>query len=224
MKTTQFTPDDVIKPFSHKKILTKAELLHACGCSAMTAWRILHQQGYLTSYNHNAKYYTLTRIPQFDKQGLWACRDVRFSKWGTLPETVLGQIELSTAGMTARELEEVLHIPNIKPTLTHLMSCQDRLQRVKIAGALVYFAGEEARYRQQLQQREKEAATKRLSQRLPDPYHVIALLVEMIRHPQQTPRQWARRLAHQGIRLKTHEIQAVLDHYQLSVKKGLSSF
>jgi len=58
-----------------------------------------------------------------------------------------------------------------------------------------------------------------LAQHLPDPYHVIALLVEMIRHPQQTPRQWARRLAHQGIRLKTHEIQAVLEHYQLSVKK-----
>ena len=38
----------------------------------MTAWRILHQQGYLTSYNHNAKYYTLTRIAQFDEQGLWA--------------------------------------------------------------------------------------------------------------------------------------------------------
>jgi hypothetical protein len=58
---------------------------------------------------------------------------------------------------------------------------------------------------------------------LPDPQQVIALLVEMIRHPRQTPRQWARRLARQGFRLKTPEIQAVLDHYQLSLKKGLSS-
>jgi hypothetical protein len=58
---------------------------------------------------------------------------------------------------------------------------------------------------------------------LPDPQHVIALLVEIIRHPRQIPRQWARRLAHQGIRLPTGAIQAVLDHYQLSVKKGLSS-
>jgi hypothetical protein len=222
MKTAQFTPSDVLQPFSRKKALTKAELLQTCGCSAMTAWRILYQQGYFTSYNHNAKYYTLASIPQFDEQGLWACRDIRFSKWGTLPETVVAQIGLSFAGMTARELEELLHVPNVKPTLTHLTR-QGRLQRTKIAGALVYFAGEPSRHQQQLQRRETETATKRRAEPLPDPHRLIALLVEMIRHPQQTPRQWARRLACQGIRLRTPEIQAVLDHYQLSVKKGLSS-
>jgi hypothetical protein len=222
MKTARFTANDVLKPFSRKQVLTKAELLQACGCSAMTAWRILHQQGYLTSYNHNAKYYTLTRIAQFDEQGLWAYRDVRFSKWGTLPDTILGQIELSVAGMTARELEEFLHIANVKPTLTHLTR-QGRLQRAKITGAMVYFVGDPSRHQQQLQRREAEAATMRLALPLPDPHHVIALLVEMIRHPRQTPRQWARRLARQGIRLRASEIQIVLDHYQLSVKKGLLS-
>jgi len=222
MRTAQFTSGDVLKPFSYKQVLTKAELLQACGCSAMTAWRILHQQGYLTSYNHNAKYYTLARMVQFDEQGLWAYRDIRFSKWGTLRDTVLGQIELSVAGMTAHELEELLHISNVKPTLTHLTQ-ENRLQRAKIAGAMVYFAGEPARHQQQLQQRETATATKRLAQPLPGPDHVIALLVEMIRHPRQTPRHWARRLARRGMRLGTPEIQAVLDHYQLSVKKGLLS-
>lgn len=222
MKTARFTVGDVLKPFSRKQVLTKAELLQACGCSAMTAWRILHQQGYLTSYNRNAKYYTLSRIAQFDEQGLWSYRDIHFSKWGTLPDTVLGQIELSAAGMTARQLEEILHISNIKPTLTHLTR-QGRLQRTKIAGAMVYFVGEPARHEQQLQRRETETASRRLAQPLPDPQHVIALLVEMIRHPRQTPRQWARRLARQGIRLRTPQIQAVLDHYGLSVKKGLLS-
>ena len=222
MKTARFMPSDVLKPFSRKQVLTKAELLQACGCSAMTAWRILHQQGYLTSYNHNAKYYTLTRIAHFDEQGLWTYRDVRFSKWGTLPDTIVGQIELSAAGMTARELEGFLHISNVKPTLTHLTR-QGRLQRAKIAGAMVYFVGDPSRRQQQLQRRETEATAQRLAQPLPDPQHVIALLVELIRHPRQTPRQWARRLARQGIRLRTPEIQAVLDHYQLSVKKGLLS-
>jgi hypothetical protein len=45
----------------------------------------------------------------------------------------------------------------------------------------------------------------------------------MIQHPQQTPRQWARRLARRGVRLGTQEIQAVMDHYQLTGKKGLLS-
>ncbi len=222
VKTARFTPGDMLKPFSRKEVLTKAELLQACGCSAMTAWRILHQLGYLTSYNHNAKYFTLTRTAQFDEQGLWAYRDICFSKWGTLPDTVLGQIELSAAGMTARELEELLHITNVKPTLTRLTH-QGRLQRAKITGAMVYFVAAPARQQQQLQRRETEAAAKRLVQPLPGPHQVIALLVEIIRHPQQTPRQWARRLARRGIRLRIPEIQAVLDHYQLSVKKGLLS-
>ncbi len=222
MKTARFTASDLLKPFSRKLVLTQAELLQACGCSAMTAWRILRQQGYLTSYNHNAKYHTLSRMAQFDEQGLWAYRDIRFSKWGTLPDTIVAQIELSVSGMTVRELQERLHIKNVKPTLTHLIR-RDRVQRARIAGTTVHFLGEPLRHQQQLQQREAEAATKRLAQPLPDPQHVIALLVEIIRHPQQTPRQWARRLKRQGTRLKIAKIQAVLDHYQLSLKKGLWS-
>jgi len=220
MNPPRFAPDDLLKPFLRKKALTKAELLKTCGCSAMTAWRILHQQGYLTSYNHNAKYYTLTRFTRFDERGLWAYRDIRFSKWGTLPDTIVGQIELSSAGRTARELEGLLHVPNVKPALTRLIQ-QRRLRRAKVAGEMVYFVGQRAPCQQQLQRRETEAAAKRLARPLPDPRRVIALLVEMVRHPRNTPRQWARRLARQGIRLKPAEIQAVLEHYQLSGKKGL---
>jgi hypothetical protein len=139
-----------------------------------------------------------------------------------LPETIVGQIELSPSGMTVRELQERLRIGNVKPTLTPLIR-QGRLQRARIAGATVYFLAEPSRHQQQLQQREAEAAAKRLAQALPDPQQVIALLVEMIRHPRQTPRQWARRLARQAVRLKTAEIQAVLERYQLSGKKGLWS-
>jgi len=42
--------------------------------------------------------------------------------------------------MTAHELEELLCIPNFKPTLT-LLAHQDRLQLAKIAGAMVYSVG-----------------------------------------------------------------------------------
>ena len=35
--------------------------------------------------------------------------------------------------MTARELEELLHVPNLKPTLTRLVR-QSRVERAKIAG------------------------------------------------------------------------------------------
>lgn len=220
MRTAQFTLSDVRKAFARRKVLTKDGLLEACGCSAMTVWRILQKHGYFTSYNHNAKYYTLAHIPQFDERGLWAYRTIRFSKWGTLPQTILAFIEHSPAGMTAHELEELLHIPNGKPTLTKLVQ-RGLVERERIAGAFVYLASEHGQRQQQLKQRQRETTAKGPPRPLPDPQHIIALLVEMIQHPQHTPRQWARRLARRGIRLGTQEIQAVVDHYQLAVKKGL---
>lgn len=222
MRPTRFQPKDALQAFAQKKVLTRPELLRACGCSTMTAWRILHREGYLTSYNHNAKYYTLARIPRFDEQGLWAYQGIRFSKWGTLSKTVVGLVEQSPAGMTASELEKALHVPNLKPLLTRLAG-QAQMQRAEIGGSLVYLAVEFARGQQQFQGREREVVAKRAAESLPALAEINALLVAMIRHPQDTPRQWARRLSRQGIRLKTGQIQAVIDHYRLDVKKGLSS-
>ena len=54
----------------------------------MTAWRILRQQGYLTSYNQNAKYYTLSRMAQFDEQGLFGHSRILFVN-GRLADAVL---------------------------------------------------------------------------------------------------------------------------------------
>lgn len=108
MRPTRFTPHQLLQPFARKKVLARSELLKTCGCSPMTAWRILHRRGCLTSYNHNARYYTLASTPQFDERGLWAYRDVRFSKWGNLPHTLVALIETSPTGSTARELEEIL--------------------------------------------------------------------------------------------------------------------
>lgn len=216
MRTPQFTPDDIIESFTRRKVLTKTELLEKHGCSAMTLWRLLRQAGYLTSYNYNARYYTLATIPRFDDHGLWSYRDICFSKWGTLPETMVAVIERSAGGMTARELAELLHVRNAKPLLTEL-ALQQRLGRQALDRSFVYLSTDPDRQWQQFERRNEQA----LSRLLPEPQQIIALLVEIIRHPQQTPRQWARHLARRDIRLETHEIAAVMEHYRLSAKKGL---
>jgi hypothetical protein len=59
---------------------------------------------------------------------------------------------------------------------------------------------------------------------LPPLEQVIALLVEIIQRPQNSPRQWANRLARQQIRLSTEDIRAILDHYEIDRKKGLFTF
>jgi hypothetical protein len=222
MRTSRFTAHDILESFAHRPVLSKAELLQHCGCSAMTAWRLLCQVGYYTSYNYNARYYTLASTPRFDPYGLWAYRDIRFSRWGTLPQTIAAVVERSPIGMTAHELADLLRMANLKPILTRL-TLERRLERKKLDDVFVYMAAERSRHEQQLQGRQSELALRAAALALPEPQQIIALLVEMIRHPRQTPRQWARRLARRDIDLGIPAIRAVMEHYQLTVKKGLWS-
>ena len=221
MRTAVFQLQDILKAFQRKKVLTKKELLEQAGCSSMTAWRLLRRHGYFTSYNDNARYYTIVGIPQFDTHGLWAYWGTRFSKWGSLTKTIVGVIQDSAAGLTAEQLQRLLNVRNAKPLLSRLVA-QGQITREKIDGPFVYFSlGQRHREKQQ-QHRRKEANQAMAERRLPSLEQIIALLVEIIRRPQDTSRQWARRLARRGVRIATDDIQAVLAHYGIDLKKGLS--
>jgi len=219
MRTPIFQLQEILQAFQRQKILTKPELLAAAGCSAMTAWRLLSQHGYFTSYNDNARCYTLAGIPQFDEHGLWSYRGARFSKWGSLTKTLVGLVEQSSAGLTAEQMQQLLHLKNVKPSLTRLIA-QGALTREKNAGRFVYFAPARAAGTQQRQHRRQETVQARPVAALPSLEQIVALLVEIIQRPQHTPQQWVRRLSRQGVRLGTRDIQAVLDHYQIDLKKG----
>jgi hypothetical protein len=220
MRIAVFKLQDILKAFARKKVLTKKELLEQTGCSAMTAWRLLGKHGYFTSYNENASYYTLAGIPKFDEHGLWRYRKIRFSKWGSLTHSITGLIDESSAGLTAEQLEELLGIRNVKPSLTRLMK-NKALTREKLEGRFVYFPAHRATAGRQKQQRKQMAQEAQAARAMPPLEHIIALLVEIIRRPKNTPRQWARRLAREGIEIGTGEIERVIKHYQIDEKKGL---
>ncbi len=220
MRTAIFQLQDLLDAFQRKKVLTKKQLLQAAGCSSMTAWRLLRQQGYFTSYNDNARYYTIVGIPQFDQHGLWSYRQTRFSKWGSLTKTIIGLVQESSAGLNADQLQQLLHGKNVKPILTRLIR-NDSLTREKIGARFVYFPRQESSRTRQAKQRKKQTQEGLAARALPPLQQIIALLVEIIRRPQNTPRQWARRLGQRGVRLRAGDIQAVLEHYKIDPKKGL---
>jgi hypothetical protein len=220
MRTPRFQTQKLRDAFRRKKVLTRNELLQATGCSSMTVWRLLKACGYWTSYNFNGRFYTLADIPQFDEQGLWAYQGIRFSKWGPLTETMIAMIENSEAGMTPEQLQQQLHVENVRPALSRLIE-RNSLTRKKFGGQFVYFSlAEISRERQQKRRAEREMQP---LPPLPPAEQIIALLVEIVQRPENSPRQWARRLRRHEVHLSTREIQAVLDHYQLAVKKGLST-
>ena len=220
MRTALFQLQDILNAFQKKKVLTKNEILQATGCSTMTAWRLLKQHGYFTSYNDNARHYTIRGIPQFDQYGLWSCRHARFSKWGALTKTIIGLVQESSAGLTAEQLQQLLKVKNVKPMLTRLIE-NESLTREKIDGPFVYFPRQQTSRGRQQKQRKAESEQAKAARALPPLQSIIALLVEIIRRPKNTPRQWARQLARQGVPINTNDIQTVLDHYQIDRKKRL---
>ena len=130
--------------FQRKLIATLQELKQILGTtSTMTVFRKLKTLGYRTSYSHRGKYYTLTTIPQFDQQGLWSCRAVRFSRDGNLLATAQRFVEQAPAGFTASELQALLQV-EVKQTLLQLYQ-RKRVQRREIEGVYVYFSREAGR-------------------------------------------------------------------------------
>src|SRR5207253_876297 len=75
--------------------------------SRTTVFRVLSSMGYLASYSHAGRYYTLKRIPQFDPRGLWHYRQIGFSSQRTLRATLVHLVETSPAGQTHEELQDV---------------------------------------------------------------------------------------------------------------------
>ncbi len=137
-----------------ERVATLDDLKQALGTTGtMTVFRKLKALGYLSSYSHRGKYYTLPQIPAFDERGLWAWHTVWFSRYGNLVETAREFVEAADGGFTASELETVLHV-ECKRALLKLVR-DDRLCRQRIGARYVYLAKHRGRQRQQRLRRQE---------------------------------------------------------------------
>ncbi len=217
MRPKKVSSKTIIDAFYKHKVLNKKKILQSAGCSSMTAWRILSQHGYITSYNFNSAYYTLSNIPQFDKNGLWSYRKIRFSKYGSLTDTVIALVRNSASGLDSNALKELL-VVNPSPILTKLHA-KENIKRKKIGTVFVYFHTEKLREEIQLSNRQKKIERDFVRMKLPEPERIIVVLLELIQRVELKPRQVARRLSNKGIKITTMEIQAIFAHYKLTHPK-----
>ena len=218
MRTATYDGQNILDAFAQEKVLTKEQLLNKLGCSWMTTWRLLKDQGYLTSYNHNARYYTLTSIAGFDGHGLWSYRRARFSQYGTLTGTIVGLVCHSEAGLYANELQQRLQV-NVRPTLSRLVQSSS-LARRRLAGRFLYLDSQPERAHKQLENRSAETTPAPERALLPDPATIIALLVERIKTPDVGPELITRRLRRRGLSMSREQARAVFAHYGLAKKNA----
>jgi hypothetical protein len=206
-----------------RKVATMRHLQYQFQVSHMTVFRALKKQSYHTSYNRNAAYYTLADVPEFDDWGLWAYREIRFSRFGSLPNTLVALVEQAPAGLTCGELEERLQT-QVANLLSRLVR-EGRLQRQRLPGRqVVYLAPEPQQGRQQWEQRQQQlrAVAAATQAGLPagcSAALVIDVLRQMILAPDDDPESWARQLKAQGRPVTAKQVRHVQHHYALEKKR-----
>jgi hypothetical protein len=157
MRKIIISPNEIISYFDKEKISTINQLKKTfMTSSTMTIFRRLKSLGYLTSYSHRGKYYTLMNIAAFNKQGIWSYRSVWFSAQGNLCNTVKHFVTQSEAGWSAQELGNILHV-EVKRPLLQLCISKD-IYREKSSGVYVYYSTlPDVQRMQLLMRREKNA-------------------------------------------------------------------
>jgi hypothetical protein len=160
MRTTVFHVQDLAKLFKKQKLATLEQLKQTLGTDVeMTVFRKLKHLGYLSSYSHRGSFYTLPAIPKFDHLGLASIRGVRFSRFGTLGNTVVALVRNSDQGYFADELRQLLHV-EVKEVLRTLVQ-RKRLVREKVGTRFWYAASEPA-------VKQKQRLARRLDEQPPD--------------------------------------------------------
>jgi hypothetical protein len=205
-----------------QKVATMKRMQHQFQMSRSTVLRALKKYGHFTSYNHNAAYYALHDVPEFDESGLWTYRHIGFSKFGTLTETIVALVQNAPAGRTVAELQDPLNT-EVANLLSRLVQ-QGRLTQKTLWGRqVVYLAADSQQAERQYQKRQElHAPAAHLPDQLPSGLagdRVIQILRQMILAPDTPPDPLARQLARRGVAVTAGQVRQVIQHYGLEKKR-----
>lgn len=220
METRALIAEALAKALRNRKILTIDDLCEIAQRTAPTVWRILKPIGYYTSFNFNARFYTLAETPRFDANHLWFFRKAGFSSYGSLTRTLIGLVEDSTMGLTQNELSALLQV-RVQNQLFHLF-VQRKLARTDWGRAHVYLSTDEETREQQLRRHKASREPGPVSWRegLPSDGETIAILAELVRRPNATARHIAALLSARELPVTRQQVLAVIDKHDLRKKRA----
>jgi hypothetical protein len=164
--------------------------------------------GYYSSFTHNAKWYTLSSIPRFNRDGLWFKDQIGFSREGSLTRTLERLASRSPAGMTAEELGLSLHC-RCHALLVGLHR-MGRLRREKLGRANVYLSADPAEAAAQRRALELRASPVR-----PLPAEIaVLILADFIRRPSATFGDLAAALARiRHVRVTPEQVERLFEQH-----------
>lgn len=203
--------------FNKKAVADLAAMYRALRTdNRMSVYRRLSLLGYLSSYTHRGRYYTLKDIPDFDEYGLWWFSGIGFSRFGTLRATLVALVNAADLGMKQGELRHLVRV-RVQDSLLSLVRA-GRIGREYCDGAYLYVNAEANRAREQFSERMEYSERTR-----PVPLAtVVQVLVEAIHAGGAAggPREVAARLSARNISVSEEQVEGIFARYRLEdVKK-----
>lgn len=206
----------LVKTFLGPRVLTLPELSQRLDCSRTTVLRRLKEHGYYASYNHRGTFMTIDEAARFDAHGLWLCKTARFSKRGTLKNTVLHFVQTSTDGMTHEELATLLGV-RVHDTLLNLVK-EGGIRRQRLGPAFVYLSGKRSvekaqilRRKESLKGRRRPRATCRQK---------IATLLELVQNPKVRREDIVLHCRRSGVMITQELVDVIFEEYELDKKRA----
>ena len=164
------------KMFRKFKVLTLDQVSKTHDCSIRTVQRQFAALEVLRSYNKNSRYYTLPDIPQFNAHGIWRYRDIFFSKYGDLRNTVKYLILSSENGLSGSEIGSIVNL--VPRSFMHHFREMEDIFREKHGGVYVYFSNDPTIYANQRLKRAQVSDVQEISDAI-----ALKILVGYIKHP-----------------------------------------
>lgn len=202
--------ENAVKEFQIRKVVTIDEIAGLLDSSVTTARRQLKKWRTYTSFNMNGRYYTLPGIPRFDERGIWKYRQILFSQYGNLMQTISQIIAKSETGLNARQIAQLVEIVPNSSVFSRLQRTLG-IRREKHQGRFVYFS--EEKYQEQ-----KAGLYKPQHVRFPSNAEAVMILVQRIKYPHSSIEELSERVAEQGAKIEPRVIQNFLNHHGLLKK------
>ncbi len=203
-----------INTFALEKVLILTEVCKILLCSPITAHRRLKEWGAYTSYNKNGRYYTIGAIPEFNENGIWQYKDIYFSRYGTLKNTVIALTVKSKKGLNHAELQEIIGL-NPKCFMARFKELSG-IKRERYKNTIIYFSDNAQTYEAQQRNRfppEPAAAA------LPPDAQAIIILVELIHNPGKSIDELAAQLEKKGTPITSGSVAVLFKKYRIDKKK-----
>ncbi|OEU69330.1 MAG: hypothetical protein BA863_04950 [Desulfovibrio sp. S3730MH75] len=215
-------PDMIIHLLRSKKVVKFEEIQNALeSASRTTTFRYLKHVQYVRSYNYNGCYYTSWDPTLFDRWGLYSYGDIYFSRDGKLDKTVIRLVCESGAGLTQRELQDLLKVRVqvlLLEGLRHKKICRE-----KVGGFYLYFHNDPTIMESQLQARVTSLPSETKNFLQIDSHNVIKVLLVLIRQPGSRPAEVVRALRGHTPPITMVQVVDIFDRYSLEEigkKKG----